>query len=141
MNALGALGKTEALRNVRQREIQALESAAARGAGGRARADPARRTMPTRGAHDDAMREANLAMLLRPNEATVLYNAACTFCLMNKKAEALDALAKAWPPASRTPTGRAATPTSRCSTATRSSRSCTREGCGERRREGAERGG
>jgi hypothetical protein len=26
----------------------------------------------------------------------VHYNAACTFCLMNKKAEAIDALTKAW---------------------------------------------
>ena len=41
------------------------------------------------------MREANLAMLLRPNEATVHYNAACTFCNLNRKDEALDALAKA----------------------------------------------
>ena len=44
---------------------------------------------------DDAMREANLAMVLRPNEAAVLYNAACTFCSLNKKDEALDALGKA----------------------------------------------
>ena len=42
------------------------------------------------------MREANLAMPLRPNEATVHYNAACTFCNLNKKAEAMDALRKAW---------------------------------------------
>jgi Flp pilus assembly protein TadD len=48
------------------------------------------------GRHEDAMREANLAMLLRPNEAMVHYNAACTFCAMNKKSEALDALTKAW---------------------------------------------
>jgi non-specific serine/threonine protein kinase len=35
-------------------------------------------------------------MLLRPNEAMIHYNAACTFCSLNKKTEALDALAKAW---------------------------------------------
>jgi hypothetical protein len=35
-------------------------------------------------------------MLLRPNEAMVHYNAACTFCSMNRKSEALDALSKAW---------------------------------------------
>ena len=35
-------------------------------------------------------------MVLRPNEARVLYNAACTFCLLDKKAEALEALRKAW---------------------------------------------
>ena len=42
------------------------------------------------------MREANLAMALRPNEATVLYNAACVFCELGEEAEALDALKKAW---------------------------------------------
>ena len=35
-------------------------------------------------------------MALRPNEATVLYNAACVFCLLNRKPEAMDALKKAW---------------------------------------------
>jgi non-specific serine/threonine protein kinase len=45
---------------------------------------------------EDAMREANLAMNLRPDEATVLYNIACFFCSLDKIAEALDALSKAW---------------------------------------------
>jgi non-specific serine/threonine protein kinase len=45
---------------------------------------------------DDAVRETNLAMTLRPNEATVLYNAACTFANLNRRVEALDALRKAW---------------------------------------------
>lgn len=44
----------------------------------------------------DAIREANLAMLLRPNEATVHYNAACTFCKLGRNSEAMDALTKAW---------------------------------------------
>ncbi len=43
---------------------------------------------------EEAIREANLAMVLRPDEAAVLYNAACMFCGLNKKEEALDALAK-----------------------------------------------
>jgi Flp pilus assembly protein TadD len=81
---------------MRQRWIQALEGhlrqvpedARARILLGAAYADDNR--------FDDATREANLAMLLRPNEASVLYNAACTFCSMNKKAEAMDALSKAW---------------------------------------------
>ena len=46
--------------------------------------------------HDDAIRETNLAMTLRPKEANVLYNAACVFCLLNRKQEAMDALRKAW---------------------------------------------
>ena len=41
------------------------------------------------------MREANLAMLLRPKDAMVLYNAACNFCMLNKKVEAIEALRKA----------------------------------------------
>jgi Flp pilus assembly protein TadD len=44
---------------------------------------------------DEALREVNLAMLLRPDEASVLYNAACAYCRLGKKAEALDVLAKA----------------------------------------------
>ena len=45
---------------------------------------------------DDAIRETNLAMTLRPNEATVLYNAACTFANLDRRAEAIEALRKAW---------------------------------------------
>ncbi|HEV8703152.1 MAG TPA: protein kinase [Candidatus Polarisedimenticolia bacterium] len=96
MNSLGALGKEEARKNIRHRAIQAME--------GHLRQVPedARARIlvagfyAVEGRHEDAMREANLAMLLRPNEAMVQYNAACTFCSMNKKAEALDALSKAW---------------------------------------------
>jgi len=96
LNALGALGKHEAQRNVRQRMIQALErhvrevpeDARARTLLGSGYAEENR--------FDDAVREVRLAMVLRPNEASVLYNAACTFCFMNKKAEAMEALGKAW---------------------------------------------
>jgi non-specific serine/threonine protein kinase len=42
------------------------------------------------------MREANLGVTLRPNEATVLYNAACVFCQLGRKAEGMAALKKAW---------------------------------------------
>jgi tetratricopeptide (TPR) repeat protein len=45
---------------------------------------------------DDAVREAQLAMALRPNEATVMYNAACVFCQLGRKPEAVSALRKAW---------------------------------------------
>ena len=44
----------------------------------------------------EAKREATMAMTLRPNEASILYNAACTFCSLKQKAEAMDALSKAW---------------------------------------------
>ncbi len=96
LNALGELGKQESLDNVRQRSIQVHEAhllevpedARARILLGLQYAGLGR--------VDDAVRETNLAMLLRPNEATVLYNAACTFCLLDKRAEAIDAIAKAW---------------------------------------------
>jgi tetratricopeptide (TPR) repeat protein len=45
---------------------------------------------------EDATREANLAMSLRPNDALVLYNIACTFCGLSKKDDAMNALRKAW---------------------------------------------
>ena len=47
-------------------------------------------------ASDDAMRETTMAMTLRANEASILYNAACVFCSLNKRAESLDALRKAY---------------------------------------------
>jgi non-specific serine/threonine protein kinase len=95
-NALGALGKKEALENMRQREIQALE--------GHLRTVPedarARSVLAgdyaAMGRPEDATREANLSITLRPNEATVLYNAACVFCQIERKPDALSALRKAW---------------------------------------------
>jgi len=48
------------------------------------------------GRFPEAIREANLAIALRPNEATVLYNAACVFCSMEQKDEAMASLKKAW---------------------------------------------
>jgi serine/threonine protein kinase/Tfp pilus assembly protein PilF len=96
MNALGALAKKEALSNLRIRAVQAFEAhlrevpedARARGLVASYYAEMGRA--------EEAKREANLAMTLRPNEPLILYNAACTFCKMNQKAEALDALGKAW---------------------------------------------
>jgi non-specific serine/threonine protein kinase len=37
-----------------------------------------------------------LAITLRANEASILYNAACTFALLKRKPEAMDTLKKAW---------------------------------------------
>ena len=91
MNSLGALAKHEALKNVQQRAMQAMEAHV------RQVPEDARARILLGGYYaeagraEDAMRETNLAMLLRPNEALVHYNAACTFCSMKKKAEALDA--------------------------------------------------
>ncbi len=96
LNALSALGKQEAMRNVRHRMIQALETHLRQ-----VPEDARARTLLAIGyaeenRPDDAVREVGLAMDLRPNEAGILYNAACTFCFLNRKAEAMEALSKAW---------------------------------------------
>lgn len=96
MNSLGAMGKEEAKRNMTQRFVVALEAhlkhvpedARARVLLGNYYAQ--------RGREDDALRELNLAITLRANEASILYNAACVYCTLNRKPEALDALRKAW---------------------------------------------
>jgi serine/threonine protein kinase len=96
VNALSSLGKKDAALNFRLRRVQAVENHV------KQVPDDARARIllsndyAELGRTDDAMREANLAMVLRPNEATMLYNAACTFCTLSRKAEALDALSRAW---------------------------------------------
>jgi tetratricopeptide (TPR) repeat protein len=95
-NALGALERKDAARDVRLRLTQTLENHL------REVPEDARARILLGGMYsqehriDDAIRETNLAMTLRPNEATVLYNAACTFANLDRRAEALDALRKAW---------------------------------------------
>jgi serine/threonine protein kinase/Tfp pilus assembly protein PilF len=96
MNALGSMGKEEARHTMTLRITVALEGhlkqvpedARARVLLGGAYADVGR--------PDDALRELNLAVTLRANEASILYNVACVYCLLKKKQEALDALGKAW---------------------------------------------
>ena len=95
-NALGALGKDDAVRNMRLRRVQTMEEHLKR-----VPEDARARTLlsvdyATLNRTDEALREVNLALALRPTEATVLYNVACSFCMLNKRAEALDALTKAW---------------------------------------------
>jgi serine/threonine protein kinase/tetratricopeptide (TPR) repeat protein len=95
-NALGALGKEEAARNWLQRRIAAFENhlkqvpedARARVLLGTDYAELGR--------SDDALRELNLAVTLRANEASILYNAACLYCTLGRKQEAIDTLRKAW---------------------------------------------
>jgi serine/threonine protein kinase/Tfp pilus assembly protein PilF len=96
INSLGAMGKEQGKLAMTQRFSVALENhlkhvpedARARILLG---ANYARL-----GREEDALRELNLAVTLRANEASILYNAACVYCGLNKKAEALDALRKAW---------------------------------------------
>ena len=95
-NSLGAMGKEQAKMNMTERFGVALENhlkhvpedARARILLGGMYADLGR--------EGDALRELNLAVTLRANEASILYNAACVYCLLKKKTEALDALRKAW---------------------------------------------
>ncbi|HEX8817121.1 MAG TPA: protein kinase [Terriglobales bacterium] len=96
LNCLGALGKHEAARNMRQRKMAALENHLKQvPEDARARillgSDYASLERP-----DDALRELNLAVTLRANEASILYNAACVYCKLKKKVEALDTLRKSW---------------------------------------------
>jgi serine/threonine protein kinase/Flp pilus assembly protein TadD len=96
INSLGALGKEEVRRNVQLRRVAALENhlkqvpedARARILLGGDYADLNR--------VEDALRETNMAMTLRANEASILYNAACIYCSLQRKSDALDALRKAW---------------------------------------------
>ena len=95
-NALGALGKEDGRRKVTQRMNEVLEEHLQK-----MPEDARARTLlavnyAKAGREEDAMREANMAMTLRPDESTVLYNVACIFGLMQKKDKAIDALRKAW---------------------------------------------
>ena len=89
LNALGALGKADATHNVRLRLLQALENHL------REVPEDARARILLGGMYsqegrtEDAIRETSLAMVLRPNEATVLYNAACTFSNIGRRADAI----------------------------------------------------
>jgi non-specific serine/threonine protein kinase len=47
------------------------------------------------GRTDDAIRQAEMAVALRPNDSSVLYNAACTYGVLEKKEEALELLRRA----------------------------------------------
>lgn len=96
LNAMGAMQKGEARLNMGRRFIAALENHLKQ-----VPEDPRARVLlgvnyARTGREDDAMRELNLAITLRANEASILYNAACAFCDMKKKPEALETLRKAW---------------------------------------------
>jgi tetratricopeptide (TPR) repeat protein len=95
-NALGALGKQDALRNMRQRRTQTIEAHLRK-----VPEDVRARMMlgidyAVAGRIEDAMREVNIAMMLRPDDAITMYNAACAYCKMDKLPEAMDALKRSW---------------------------------------------
>jgi serine/threonine protein kinase len=96
MNSLGAMGKDEANIKMTQRRIAALENHL------KQVPEDARARILLGGDYarlhrvDDALRELNLAITLRANEASILYNAACVYTNLQRKPEALSALRKAW---------------------------------------------
>jgi serine/threonine protein kinase len=96
VNCLGAMGKEEVQRNMRLRRIAAFENHLKQ-----VPEDARARILlgddyAALGRPDDALRELNLAVTLRANEASILYNAACLYCVLKRKPEAMDALRKAW---------------------------------------------
>ncbi|HUP64601.1 MAG TPA: protein kinase [Thermoanaerobaculia bacterium] len=94
-NALGALGKTEAKMKLLQRQVEIYEAHLRKvPEDARARvllgSDYAELNRP-----EDATREGNLAMTLRPDDAIIMYNVACLFTNLKKIPEAMRALRKA----------------------------------------------
>jgi serine/threonine protein kinase/Tfp pilus assembly protein PilF len=95
-NSLGALGKKDAHRNLLLRRIGALENHLKQvPEDARARVLMAA-DYAELGRVEDAIRELNMAITLRANEASILYNAACTYAILKRKREALETIKKAW---------------------------------------------
>lgn len=95
-NSLGALGKQDALTNYLHREIAIYESHLKK-----VPEDARARVLlagdyAKQGRYDDAKREAQMAMTLRPDDAMILYNTACVFCETKNVDDALIAIRKAW---------------------------------------------
>ncbi len=96
INSLGAIAKHEAQRNMMQRRMAALENHL------KQVPEDARARVLVAGDYadfgrvEDALQQLNMALTLRANEPMILYNVACIYCGLNRKAEALDALRKAW---------------------------------------------
>jgi serine/threonine protein kinase/Tfp pilus assembly protein PilF len=96
LNSMGALGKEEARREMTKRRMATLENHL------KQVPEDARARVLLAGCYvewgrvEDTLRELGMALTLRANEASILYNAACVYCKLQRKAEALDALRKAW---------------------------------------------
>ncbi|HEY7783800.1 MAG TPA: protein kinase [Pyrinomonadaceae bacterium] len=95
-NSLGALGKTEALKNYEFREIAIYEDHLKK-----VPEDARVRVLlgldyAIQGRFEEAKREGDMAMALRPDDSMILYNTACLFCAMNNVEDALRAIKKAW---------------------------------------------
>jgi len=95
INSLGAMGKEEAKRNMAHRRMAALENHL------KQVPEDARARVLVAGDYadlgrtEDALQQLNMALTLRANEPSILYNAACTYGILGKKAEALETAEKA----------------------------------------------
>ena len=95
-NALGALGKKDALNNYAHREIAIFEEQLRKvPEDARARVLLAQR-YAMQGRFEEAKREVDMAMVLRPDDTMILYNSACAFCEMNLVEDGVNAIKKAW---------------------------------------------
>jgi len=96
LNAVASIGNQEDRQNMTLRRMGALETHLKQvPEDARARILLANDYADS-GRVEDALRELNLALTLRANEASILYNAACAYCGLKRKTEAMDALRKAW---------------------------------------------
>ena len=95
-NALGALGKKDAMMNFVHREMAVYEDALKK------TPEDARVRVLLAGNYallgrfEEAKREADMAMALRPDDAMILYNSACAYCAMQNVKDAMVAIKKAW---------------------------------------------
>ncbi len=95
MLVLERLGQVESVRRLRQQHARALERQVELVPEDvRARILLAN-NYASFGKEGEAIRELQKAVALRPNDANILYNAACTFGILQKKTEALAVLKKA----------------------------------------------
>ena len=95
-NALGAMGKKDALNHFIHRENAVFEEHLKK------MPEDARARILLAGGYamqgriEEAKREGDMAMALRPDDSMILYNTACLFCAMNKVDDAVIAIKKAW---------------------------------------------
>jgi serine/threonine protein kinase/Flp pilus assembly protein TadD len=95
VNALERLGRTAELKRYREMEMRSLEHQLEL-----VPEDVRARSLlaadyATTGNTDDAIRHLEMTVALRPNDSNVLYNAACTYAVLRRKAEALELLQRA----------------------------------------------
>ncbi len=96
LNALTALGKADQNRNVRQRAIACLENHVLKtpeDARARSLLAAYYAEIPR---VEDAKREMQFAVTLRPNDPILHYNCACTYAKLGIEKEAVDLLKRAW---------------------------------------------